>query len=197
MKAPHDAVILAAGGSRRLGRPKQLLTRDGETLVARTARHVLATSPMRTLVVVGAHADAVMAALDTCAVEFVFNPDWETGMASSLRIAAAMLADRQRPVLVTVVDQLALASHHLAALLDAHDGVRDTVTAYGGAQGVPAVLTATTFQRATALQGDEGFRRLWHDTSPHPVRADELADDLDDRDDMRRAIEAGDLDHPA
>ncbi|SFW38586.1 nucleotidyltransferase family protein [Luteibacter sp. UNCMF366Tsu5.1] len=197
MNAPHDAVILAAGGSRRLGRPKQLLTRGGETLVARTARHVLATSPMRTLVVVGAHADAVMAALDTCDVEFVFNPDWETGMASSLRIAAAMLADGQRPVLVTVVDQLALASRHLTALLDAHDGARDTVTAYGDAQGVPAVLTATTFQRATALQGDEGFRRLWRDAPPQHIRADELADDLDDRDDMHRAIEAGDLDRPA
>lgn len=194
MNVAHDAVVLAAGGSRRLGRPKQLLTRDGESLVARTARHVLTTSPARTIVVVGAHADAVMAALATCAIEFAFNPDWETGLASSLRIAAAALSDRDRPVLVTVVDQPALEARQLCALLDAHDGSRDTVTAYGDVLGVPAVLTAATFRRAIALRGDEGFRRLWRDGSPHAVRADELAADIDDRDDVRRAIEAGHLD---
>lgn len=197
MNVPHDAVILAAGGSRRLGRPKQLLTRDGETLVARTTRCVLATLPRRTIVVLGAHADDVKAALKTCAVEFVFNADWETGMASSLRAAAAALVDGQRPVLVAVVDQLALEARHLSALLEAHGGDRDTVTAYGDALGVPAVLTIATFQRATALQGDEGFRRLWRDAPPQSVRADELASDLDDHDDLRRAVERGQLDRPA
>ena len=54
MKVAHAAVVLAAGGSTRLGRPKQLLTRDGETLVHRAARLAIATGATRVLVVTGA-----------------------------------------------------------------------------------------------------------------------------------------------
>ena len=53
----HVAVLLAAGGSTRLGQPKQLLTRDGEPLVRRMARLLSHTSPRRLYVIVGAHYD--------------------------------------------------------------------------------------------------------------------------------------------
>ena len=52
MTSAHDAVVLAAGGSRRLGQPKQLLTRDGETLVHRGVRLAMETAPRRLLVIV-------------------------------------------------------------------------------------------------------------------------------------------------
>lgn len=191
MTPAHDAVILAAGGSRRLGRPKQLLRRDGETLIARVARLVLATAPARTIVVTGAHREEVAAATSGLDIEIVTNDAWTEGMASSLRAAARSLAGRDRPVLVTVVDQPALDDSHLRALLDAHRDDRDTVSAYGDAQGVPAVLRASTFARAATLRGDTGFRRLWTDANPRTVRADTLAHDLDDLDDLRVAIAAG------
>jgi molybdenum cofactor cytidylyltransferase len=197
VNAQHDAVILAAGGSRRLGSPKQLLTIDGETLVARVTRLVLATRPSRTLVVVGAHADAIRAALRAAAVEIVENHAWATGMASSLQVAARELAGRGMPVLVSVVDQPALEARHLAALLAAHDESADTVSTYGDALGAPAVLRASTLACAGALSGDMGFRRLWADTSPGTVGADELAADLDDEAGVNRAIAAGLLDNPA
>jgi len=192
----HDAVILAAGGSRRLGRPKQLLTVDGEPLVARVARLALGTQPSRTLVIVGAYEDDVAAALAPCDVEIVANTAWTTGMASSLQLAARALHGRGRPVLLTVVDQPALMASHFAALLAAHDDGRDTVSAYGDALGVPAVLRASTLARATALDGDTGFRRLWAKVPPRAVRADELGEDLDDEADVTRAMAAGLLDDP-
>lgn len=191
MNLHHDAVILAAGGSRRLGRPKQLLTRDDETLVARVTRLVLATRPERTIVVVGAHGNEVAAALGGFAVQIVVNELWPTGMASSLRMAAGALAGRERATLVTVIDQPALAARHLTALIEAHQDDRDTVTAYGDASGVPAILRASTLSRAMELEGDTGFRRLWSDTELRRVRADELGDDLDDETDLRRAMAAG------
>lgn len=194
MSAGHDAVILAAGGSSRLGRPKQLLTARGETLVARVTRQVLATRPARTLVVVGAHATAISAALNGCDVEIVTNAAWATGMASSLQRAAGALAGREWPILVTVVDQPALEARHLAALLAVHTDDSDTVTAYGDTLGVPAVLRATTLRRAGDLSGDTGFRRLWGASAPRVVRADELAADLDDEADVNRAIAVGLLD---
>jgi len=194
---PHDAVILAAGGSRRLGRPKQLLTRHGEALIARVARLVLATKPERTIVVVGAHGNEVTAALGDLDVQVLVNELWSTGVASSLRLAAAELAGRERPTLVTVVDQPALEARHLLALLAAHTDDRDTVSLYGDARGVPAVLRASTLSRGMELEGDAGFRGLWHDLAPHGVRADELEDDLDDEADLRHAVAAGWLDDPS
>jgi len=192
----HDAVVLAAGGSRRLGRPKQLLTMDGEPLVARVARLALGTRPSRTLVIVGAYEDAVATALAPSDVEIIANPAWTTGMASSLQLAARALHGRGRPVLLAVVDQPALKASHFAALLAAHDESRDTVSAYGGALGIPAVIRASTLARATALDGDTGFRRLWAQVPPRAVRADELGEDLDDEADVARAIAAGLLDDP-
>ena len=67
----HAALVLAAGAARRLGRSKQLLTRDGEPLVRRAARIALQTAPRRCVVVVGADADLVMEALRGLDVEIV------------------------------------------------------------------------------------------------------------------------------
>lgn len=192
MNGGHDAVILAAGGSRRLGRPKQLLTADGETLLARASRLVAGTGPGKTVAVVGAFAERMCAHLNGAVA--VFNPEWASGMASSLHLAADALAGRHDPVLVVVVDQLALDEAHLLRLLTAHDGARDTVTAYANAMGVPAVLRAATLARATLLRGDEGFRALWVDEVPLAVRAEAFAFDLDTEDDVARAVAAGRLD---
>jgi molybdenum cofactor cytidylyltransferase len=188
----HDAVILAAGGSLRLGRPKQLLSVAGETLIARTSRFVAATRPGKTVAVLGSHAERMCGQL--AGAMAVFNPDWATGMASSLQVAADALAGRTHPVLVVIIDQLALDEAHLWRLLAAHDGSRDTVTAYGDAMGIPAVLRAATLMRATALEGDMGFRALWQDTLPQTVRADAFAEDLDTEVDLAHAVAAGRID---
>jgi molybdenum cofactor cytidylyltransferase len=190
----HDAVILAAGGSRRLGRPKQLLTRDGETLMERISRLVASTQPGRTVAIVGAYAEHLCGRLNGALP--VFNPDWATGMASSLHLAADALAGRDGPVLVVVVDQLALDESHLERLLREHDGTQDTVTAYGDAAGVPAVLRARTLARAATLHGDHGFRALWAGHDVHRVGNEALAHDLDTEDDIARAVTAGLLDKP-
>ena len=190
--AAHDAVILAAGSSQRLGRPKQLLTIAGETLIARASRIVAATRPGRMVTIVGAHAERMCSHL--AGAQAVFNPAWATGMASSLQAAADALAGRTNPVLIVVIDQPALDEAHLWRLLAAHEGTRDTVTAYGDAMGVPAVLRAATLRQAMTLEGDMGFRALWQDTLPATVRADAFADDLDTEDDLARAVAAGRID---
>ena len=119
MSAAHAAVVLAAGGSTRLGRPKQLLTRDGETLVHRAARLALESGAARVLVVVGAHADEVRAAVAALPVECLANPAWSSGMASSLRLAAEALASHDGATLLLVCDQPALEVAHLHALREA------------------------------------------------------------------------------
>lgn len=191
---PHDVVILAAGSSSRLGQPKQLVTKDGETLLARTVRHALQTRPMTVCVVLGAEAATLARHLAGLPVTVLINEAWQTGMASSLQTAAAALAAHARPALITVVDQPALSGAHFVALLQAFDGSADIISAYGEAAGVPVLLRPQTLARARDLAGDEGFRRLWALESPVRLRADGLGADLDTPDDVQRAIRAGLLD---
>jgi molybdenum cofactor cytidylyltransferase len=185
-------VVLAAGGSASLGKPKQLLTIAGETLLQRTVRMVKATCPTRLLVVLGAHAEQ-LAPLVT-GTTIVFNPTWEAGIASSLARAATALAGRAYPVLVTVVDQPCLAPDHLQKLFAAFDGSCDVVSAYGDALGPPALLRPATLALAGTLQGDAAFRRLWAGGHPAAVRRDALGRKLDTPEDVEDAIRAGLLD---
>mgnify|MGYP006198170919 CR=1 FL=1 len=99
------AVVLAAGGSTRLGRPKQLLTRDGETLVHRAARLAVASGAARVRVIVGAHADDVVAAVRDLPVECLVNPRWNEGLAGSVRVAVNALAAHDRATLLLTCDQ--------------------------------------------------------------------------------------------
>jgi len=195
----HAAVVLAAGGSRRLGRPKQLLTRDGETLVHRSARLVLDTSPRRMLVVVGARRDEVADALSGLSCEVVCNPSWERGLAGSLHVAAAALAGHDGAVLIAGCDQPALEAVHLHRLLAGAESAasRCAATRHGDAPGVPVVVPAALLSEVRALEGDHGLAprlRALPRGDMFLLDAAELGFDLDTEDDVRGAVARGWLD---
>lgn len=196
----HVAVVLAAGGSRRLGRPKQLLARDGETLVHRAARLALETSPRRLLVVVGAHRDRVAAALSDLGCEIVPNPAWEQGLAASLRAAAVALAGNGGAVLVAGCDQPALKAAHLQALLAGAAGAASgcAATRHGDAPGIPAVVPQKLLSEARSLASDRGLGPRLRALPRGDIAlldAPELALDIDTEDDLRAAIARGWLDN--
>jgi hypothetical protein len=95
MKPRHAAIVLDACASRRMGRPKQLIQINGTNLIRRTVLVAVATTPSRVLVVVGAHADDVFAAVADLAVEGVDCAEWEEGMAASLRAGFNALCDAE------------------------------------------------------------------------------------------------------
>lgn len=199
MTAGHTALVLAAGGSTRLGRAKQLLTRDGETLVHRAVRLALDTAPSHALVVVGADRDAVEAAIGELPCDIVFNPHWSTGLASSLQAAAAFVSGSS--VLVVTCDQPALAAEHLQALLlgAATTPSRCAATRHGDALGVPAVVPGKWFAELSGLQADRGFgaRLLALDAgSLFILEAPVLDFDIDMPADIDTAISRGWLDPP-
>lgn len=201
MSATHAAVVLAAGGSRRLGRPKQLLTRDGETLAHRAVRLAAETSPARLLAVVGAFRERIENACADLACEFVFNADWESGLASSLRTAAFALAGHEGPVLVVGCDQPALASEHPLRLLTGAAAAKSGCAAvlHDGAPGIPAVVTAAMLRQALTSTGDRGLgarlRELAADDL-YALDAPELGFDIDDEAGLRAAAERGLIDPP-
>jgi CTP:molybdopterin cytidylyltransferase MocA len=110
------AVILAAGASRRLGQPKQLIAIDGELLLHRMARIALQVcAPV--LVVLGHEAEQMKAALGELPVQCIKNLDWEEGMASSLRAAVSALPPEAIAAIFLVCDQPAVDQALLERIL--------------------------------------------------------------------------------
>ena len=169
MTAPAiGAAVLAAGASRRLGKPKQLVGVEGQELVRRMAEVTLQSGCQPVAVVLGAHAAAVGAAVAGLPVVCQSNPDWEEGMGSSVRVAAGWASHAGLDALMLVlVDQLQLSSEHLDALRVASDqGQRIAASAYQGVLGVPAIFPRRFFLELQALKGDSGARRLLRGNLP-------------------------------
>lgn len=198
MTVPHVAVVLAAGGSTRLGRPKQLLTRDGETLVHHAARLALASGAARVWVIVGAHADDVVAAVRDLPVECLVNPRWNEGLAGSVRVAVDALAAHDHATLLLTCDQPALDLAHLQALLAAAPAAPSgsAATRFGDRVGVPAVVAPTMLRAARDLQGDRGLRDVLNAAGTGVIACDAsvLGVDIDTLEDVAEAVSRGWLD---
>jgi molybdenum cofactor cytidylyltransferase len=141
---PVTIIVLAAGASKRLGHPKQLVEIDGEPLIARAAR--IAGSVAKTIVVTRAEfafGDAIV------------NEHAEEGMASSIRLGVAAC---DGDVLLMTCDQPHVTAGHLRALIDA--GAPIAATAYAGIAGVPAFFTKAFREELLALKGDVGARSV-------------------------------------
>jgi molybdenum cofactor cytidylyltransferase len=154
------AVILAAGASRRLGRPKQLVEYRGETLVARAVRIAREAALGPVIVVVGAERDAVRAAVQNEPVVFVENDAWAEGIASSMRAGLKALGPDVSGALMMPCDQPRLSAEHLSRMvgLFAEDAI--VASTYAGVRGVPAVFPRDAFSELMMLSGDVGARRL-------------------------------------
>lgn len=179
----HGVLLLAAGASRRLGQPKQLLRLHDETLVHRAARLALATAPTDAVLVLGAGAEAIAAAVSDLPIRSVACADASQGMGASLRDGLAALAPECEGALVLLCDQPGLDTVHLQRLLAAwrqapHQAV---ASAYAGVLGVPALLPRTWFSRLAALQGDRGARDLLRERAADVIAVDapSLATDID------------------
>jgi len=163
---PVPAIILAAGGSRRLGQPKQLVRIAGETLLARAIRVVRASASDPIFVVLGAHHENIRAAVDLSHVRVVMNPDWEQGIATSIHAGIRELLEldpHAAAALLLVCDQPRLTTEHLRTLIKDYEHAGEpgiVASRYGGAAGIPAIFPKSQFSKLLALQGDEGARHL-------------------------------------
>lgn len=161
------AIVLAAGASRRLGRPKQLLPYRGATLLHAVAAQACAASCAGVAVVLGAAASAVAPALRGLPLQLELNPDWEEGIASSIRRAISWVMTQEGDAaLLLVGDQPRVTAAHLEQLLAAHRRTGGLVgSRYAGVVGVPAVLTRSTFPALLALRGEQGAQKVLRSAS--------------------------------
>ncbi|PRY45513.1 molybdenum cofactor cytidylyltransferase [Spirosoma oryzae] len=159
-------IILAAGGSSRLGQPKQLIQSNGETLVRRMTQQALALRAGPVVVVLGANQDRIMKELTGLAITTVVNPTWAEGMASSLRTGLRALdTESTEAFLVVLTDQPYVTADLLQQLIDTRQSTGRGIIASryaepDGILGVPALFDNHYRREFLNLTGDTGARKL-------------------------------------
>ncbi|HHZ08954.1 MAG TPA: NTP transferase domain-containing protein, partial [Rhizobiales bacterium] len=158
------AVVLAAGSASRMassGRHKLLALFDGEPLVRRSVATALASRADRTVVVTGHRAADIETAIAGLGAEVVHNPDFATGMASSLKVGLAAVRGAADGLLVMLADMPAVRPEHLDRMIETfrQEGGGAIVRAVAaGKRGNPVILPASTFDAVSRLTGDIGAR---------------------------------------
>jgi CTP:molybdopterin cytidylyltransferase MocA len=175
-------VVLAAGASTRLGRPKQTLVIDGETLVERAAR-VARESGLSPVFTVVAPAGDFGHSLQQQGCIIVLNESAAEGIAASIRngIKAARVLKAEGVVLLTC-DQPALTADHLRALCA--EPQSPCGSGYAGKVGIPAYFPASSFDNLLQLKGDTGARDLLRNA--RSVRSENLSYDIDTETDITK-----------
>lgn len=183
-------LVLAAGGARRFGAPKQLALVGGRSLVATAAQLALDCCAAGVVVVSGAHAPAVEAAIGHLPVTVVRNEAWHEGLASSLRRGVQAMPAHAEACLVLLCDQAAITAADLMRLVEAWQGFPQRMAAagYAGTAGVPAIFPRAVWPALARLRGDHGARRLLAGAAALTVVAmPNAAVDVDTPADLRRS----------
>lgn len=186
------AILLAAGGSSRLGRAKQLLEFHGEPLVRRTARLLTGVTP-RVTVVTGARFEHVSETLAGLKVEERYNAQWRAGVGGSIALASGDFAPDTRAALIMLCDQYRVAPHDLDDLVGAwrREPGRITAARWGEHFGPPVIFPSRFFAPLARLRGDLGARQLLveHRSSVNFIDLPNAAHDVDDAADLKRLRE--------
>jgi molybdenum cofactor cytidylyltransferase len=186
-------VVLAAGSSRRMGKPKQLLVVDGRPLLEVVVGHANASRLDEVLVVLGAAADDIQGQVDFGRARVLINADHASGMASSLRRGLAALDPGVDVAMVILGDQPDVAGRLDRLLeLQKESGLPAAALSLGGLLHPPVVLRRELWDDLMTLEGDVGCRavirarpelvaKLPVEELHHPV-------DVDTPDDYRRLV---------
>lgn len=176
-------LVLAAGAGRRYGGPKALVRYDGRLLVERAVDVLRAAGCAPVVVVLGAAADRVRAEASLGDAALVDNPDWSSGMGSSLRAGLVALAGTGAPAaVVQLVDTPGITPEAVRRLVALADPAVLAMAGYGERRGHPVLLGRDHWAGIAQLAaGDVGARPYLaaHADSVHIVQCGDVADDAD------------------
>lgn len=190
-------VVLAAGGSSRMGRPKQLLPWRGRPLLQHVIDAMAAAGLAETVVVLGRDAAAIAEAMRLPDdVRVVENPDHAAGQSTSLRAGLRALGPGVAAAVVALGDQPELAAEAVRAVVESHrEGAGPVVQArYRGTAGHPILLDRAVWPKVMAATGDRGAREVLaaHPAWVHPVEVDrDPPRDVDTREEYEGLLEDG------
>jgi molybdenum cofactor cytidylyltransferase len=185
-------IILAAGGSSRLGQAKQLLTFRDKSLMKHVASEAIQSETGPVVVVTGANAALVAAELTDVDVLIGINEEWETGMASSIRKGLTVMLEAFADidaVVLAVCDQPFVSASLFCQLQIKQEktGKRIVACAYDGIFGTPVLFDKKYFWLLASLQGQQGAKKLIalhpEDVETIPFAGGEI--DIDTADDYK------------
>ena len=165
LRASVGVIVLAAGGSSRLGTPKQLLEFRGRSLLRHAAETALESRCGPVVVVLGAQADTLRRELDGLDVAIVENRNWREGMGSSIRAGVGQVTSARTDVtaiLLTLCDQPLVTADVLKGLVARHAGTDAPIVAcsYGDTLGVPALFDAALADELARIAPEHGAKDL-------------------------------------
>ena len=187
-------IILAAGASRRMGRSKQLLLWRGKPFICQVAHTALDAGLAPAVVVTGAEADDVRAALAGVPVEIVHNPGWAEGQSTSVRMGLQALSPETTAAIFLLADQPHIPVELVRALAERHAQTQPPIVApmIEGRRGNPVLFDRSTFPDLMSLRGDAGGRLLFSRYSITAVPWDDasLLLDVDTLEDYQRLLKS-------
>ena len=175
-------LIIAAGQSKRLGSPKQLLAFEGKTLINRLIDILTAATDFPITVVLGSDAEKINAQISDPNLQIVMNDKWEEGMASSIKVGLKNLLNNQLDelvelneqeiekketkeldgVMILVCDQPFITAENIQSLIQLQQNTELPIAAcyYAGVIGTPAIFHKSIFSELLDLQGDIGAKKI-------------------------------------
>jgi len=160
---PIGAIILAAGAAERYGRPKPLLEWQGETFIRRIARTAMEAGLSPVIVVTGRAGDEVASAVAGMPVPVAFNPDWQTGQASSVKTGLKALPATCGAAVFLLADQPQVTPTILTAELEVHRKSLPPVVAplIDSRRANPVLFDRVVFSALNEISGDSGGRQVF------------------------------------
>jgi len=157
-------IILAAGGSSRMGEPKQLLPFEGKTFLQCTIDAALGSLVTSKVVVLGADKDEIKKTFRADTIPVIHNPEWEKGMASTMQKGLGYLTKYKVPdqIIILLCDQPFVHSGILDALIETQKATGKGIVAckYSETLGVPVLFTKKYYPEMLALKGSDGAKKL-------------------------------------
>ena len=185
-------ILLAAGGSSRLGEPKQLIVYEGKTLIRRAAETLLTSTCSPAVVVVGDDEQAVTE-LDGLDIQICRNKEWRSGMGSSIKLGLARILEinaNVEAIVVVLCDQPFVTSANIEELCRTFRSSHSQIVAakYDETVGVPALFSRETFLALAKIPNEKGARDLIRSGtfSVSDVEIPEAALDIDTQEDLQR-----------
>ncbi len=159
-RADVCGLVLGAGGSKRLGRPKQLLPYRGGTLLGHVVGVACGCAFDQTIVAVGGSAEDVLAHVDLGGVEVVINDAYGEGCSSSIAAALHAVGGRTEVLVLMLGDQPGVTQDTVRALLAGRGDAPLAVCRYDDGRGHPIAFSRETFGELANLHGDKGVWKL-------------------------------------
>ena len=185
-------LILAAGGSNRLGEAKQLLPLAGSTLLNRTIREAQGSNAAQVLAVIGARHKEIASSMEGTQVAVVYNENWEKGMGSSLK--AGILALREfDAVIIAVCDQPFISADIFNQLINEWETGHHSIVAssYEGTIGVPALFDTSEFPGLLKVSDESGAKSILFQKPVSTIPFEQGNVDIDTRTDWEDYLRSG------